>query len=302
MGNLLFDQTVWPTLRSLLLRVDLRDGRPVDALVDPLLIEDFQPVPAFGSAADTELRQVAGAGPLSGFDLSGFWQRGGGPATQPVTRHLRAAQVGRLASGWWAHSGAHVRVGSDLLWTGGFEDDDGGASNPTDRFWDLGGHGALTPAASCHGRFGVRLTDPPSSTGSAVLTPDHRQLVRPGTRLGLLLGSARSHGAVWAELHWYRGRAGSGESVTRVRIPAHGPRCSSVRLYATAPRGDVAVSPYIRTAPGAAVDVDDVRLVQFGQAGRRSDTVVARRDTDVVLERDDPSSGRRPFLYVDEAP
>ena len=39
----LFDQTIWPTFLSYLLRVDLRAGRSVLTTVDPLMLEDFVP-------------------------------------------------------------------------------------------------------------------------------------------------------------------------------------------------------------------------------------------------------------------
>ncbi len=60
LGNFLFDQEVWPTFLSYVLRVDVRAGVPLLATVDPLLIEDYVPRPSVGLAADAASRRAAG--------------------------------------------------------------------------------------------------------------------------------------------------------------------------------------------------------------------------------------------------
>lgn len=59
MGNLLSDQRIWPSSLSYLLRVDVRDGAPVQATVDPLLLEDYVPRPTVGLLADAAARRAA---------------------------------------------------------------------------------------------------------------------------------------------------------------------------------------------------------------------------------------------------
>jgi poly-gamma-glutamate synthesis protein (capsule biosynthesis protein) len=297
MGNLLFDQDVWSTQRSFLLRVDVRAGHAVAASVDPLLIEDYQPVPAFGLAADTVLRQVAGQSGLSGFGLTGIWPP---PSTTspPVTRQLHGGEAVRLAPGWWAEPTPAAVAGADLLWTGSVEDDDGGPADPAQRFWRLTPRAVVSAAAACHGSAGFRLSAPESAADAAILTTRHRQLVAGGVHLSLLAEVRRSSGQAFVELHWYRGTAGASETVERIAIPAHsGADCSSVRLDAVVPPGIVAVQPYLRAEPGAAVDADDIALVRWGPAGRAADTITATRDITLTLRDDDAGPAERdPFV------
>ena len=61
MGNLLFDQRLWSTQLSYLLRVELTpDGTPV-ASTDTIVLQDFLPVPAVGEMADAGIRIAAGS-------------------------------------------------------------------------------------------------------------------------------------------------------------------------------------------------------------------------------------------------
>ncbi|MEJ7715124.1 MAG: CapA family protein [Thermoleophilaceae bacterium] len=61
LGNLLFDQTVWPTFESYLLRVAARQGKVVSAWIEPLRIQHFQPTGVFGRGRRVGRPRRAGA-------------------------------------------------------------------------------------------------------------------------------------------------------------------------------------------------------------------------------------------------
>ena len=123
MGNLMFDQNLWSTLRSYLLRVDLVDGAPVRTSIDPFALSNYAPVPTTGAIADSSARTAAGL-------LTGPMLLGVGTASTSVDGTVRARPVtgrrGSVASipaGLWLPPGQpRVTPGQDLLFgTGGFE-------------------------------------------------------------------------------------------------------------------------------------------------------------------------------------
>ncbi|MDP9396084.1 MAG: CapA family protein [Actinomycetota bacterium] len=318
MGNLLFDQQVWPTFLSYLLRVDVRAGAPLAATVDPLLLEDYVPRPTVGLVADSASRRAAGLAPASSPLLVPPGALAGPRAGSTVSREVRlqAGTVARLAPGWWAAAadGGSAAAGEDLLWTGSFEDMDTAPDTAGAHLWALGSSGDVTPDAACSGRVGARLQRSPVSTLDVVVSPRHRQLVTAGSRVSLLAAVRRASPGARLELRWYGDTKGASGAVESVEVPAgahRAGRCALVRIDAVVPPGVVAAQPFLRlVAPpgvhrGAELAVDDVRLVVWapvGTWGRRYDTVEARRDVTVTLHADGvagtvppgPFAGSRP--------
>jgi hypothetical protein len=306
MGNLLFDQTVWPTFLSYLLRVDVRDGRPVLTTVDPLLLEDYVPRPTVGLLADSAARKAAGLPPGAMFlqDPGAVATGPPGPVPGPVReRALGAGQTARLSPGWWATGsapgGTAPLAGEDLLWsTGSFEDMDTDPLTGGGHLWALGEHSEVSPAGACSGESGAVLRRSPVSTDDIVLTPQHRQLVTPGTRLSLLADVRDASPGSTLELRWYGDTKGPSSAQVTLDLPEvdGDPDCEAVRLDAVVPDGAVAVQPYVRLAPpggvhlGAELAVDDVRLVAWGEpgaAGRRFDVLAADGADAVAVLADD---------------
>ncbi|WP_448614391.1 CapA family protein [Modestobacter sp. URMC 112] len=315
MGNLLFDQTVWPTFLSYLLRVDVRAGRPVMATVDPLFIEGYVPRPTVGRLADAAARRATGltSGPHGLLQPPGaVFTSGDPPSADTVRRDVGAGTVARLAPGWWledpgtAAGRARVRVGEDLLWTGSFEDMDTDPGTRGAHGWSLSPTATVTSTAACNGTAGVELTRSPVSRLDVVATPAHRQLVTPGTELSLLADVRDASAGAALELRWYGDTRGESTSAVSVPIPAGeygNGSCRLVRIDATVPEGIVAVQPMLRLPPpgdvqfGAHVAVDDVRLVAWaglGEYGRRFDVLEAREDATVSFT-DDAGSGGEPL-------
>ena len=293
MGNLLFDQTVWPTFVSYLLRVDVRGGSPVAATVDPLLLEHEVPRPTVGSVAQVAARRAAGLlpGPLR--------LQGPGAAYLPArpaddrstTLVLPARAVERLAAGTWVDRttlpSSGVRLGEDLLWTGHFEDLDTDPATSGAHHWAFGDNVRRSLDAACGAGTGMEMARSPVSSDDVVLTPTHRQLVPAGTRLSLVADVRHASPGATLELALFGDTEGGSLTTLTTPIPSgdqDADGCRRVRLDTVVPPGVIAVQPFLRLVPpggvqrGAELGVDDVLLVAWapnGAAGRRYDVVEA---------------------------
>ena len=303
LGNLLFDQTVWPTFVSYLLRVDVRDGAPVAATVDPLQLEHEIPRPTVGSVAQVASRRAAGLlpGPVA-LQGPGAAYLPARPAPDRRTAlALPAGAVERLPLGTWVDevAGRAVRLGDDLLWTGHFEDLDTDPATSGAHQWAFGDNVRRTARAACGTGTGMELTRSPVSGDDVVLTPTHRQLATAGTRLSLLADVRSASPGATLELALFGDTRGGSLTTLRTAIPS-GERdadsCERVRLDAVLPPGVVAVQPFVRLVPpggvqrGAQLAVDDVLLVAWaadGASGRRYDVVEAAQGaTELELRSD----------------
>ncbi len=309
LGNLLFDQTVWPTFLSYVLRVDTRAGQPVLTTVDPVFLEDYVPRPTTGPLADAAARRAAGLIPGGGAALrapGAVFTAGTAPEAEEVEYAADVDAVVRLAAGWWPQDAA-ARVGEDLLWSGSFEDLDTDPETEGAHGWVLGPGGELTSAAACSGEVGVRLARSPASTEDVLAAPGHRQLVAPGTDVTVVVDVRDASAGATLELRWYDSRTGGSTSGTSVTIPegADGDTCRQIRLDATVPDGIVAVQPAVRLPPtddaqfSAQVSFDDMMLVSWadrGESGRRYSVLDGRGRPTVTLARD-PGAGDDPVAF-----
>ncbi|MEZ5191918.1 MAG: CapA family protein [Nocardioides sp.] len=158
MGNLLFDQNLWSTLRSYLLRVDLEGGRVVHTSIDPFAIVNYAPVPTTGELADSSARAAAGllSGPLL-LTPGGADSQPGGPAGIAEITGTRD-QVVDIPSGTWVPPQTGVTPGRDLLFgTGTFEKMDVGPAAPQPLLWSLGKYTRARREAACSGELGLRV-------------------------------------------------------------------------------------------------------------------------------------------------
>jgi len=304
MGNLLFDQTVWPTFPSYLLRVDLRAGSAVLATVDPILQDAYLPRPVVGLPADAASRRAAGMlpGPVRLLQPGAVYAPDWPVGNQQQQLSVKAGTLARLSPGWWVSAtpaGSQTTLGEDLLWTGSFEDLDTDPSTPGAHQWQFGASVLRTSAAACSGVDGMELLRSPTSTRDVVLTPAHRQLVRSGTALSLVAEIRGASTGATLELALYGDTQGPSVTTLRATIPARATAasgaCQRVRIDTRIQPGIVAVQPFLRLASpksnvrAAHLLVDDVRLVAWaaaGASGRRYDTVEVREDTTLELRND----------------
>lgn len=278
MGNLLFDQTVWPTFESYVLTVAVRDGRVVGGWTEPVRIQNYQPTGVAGADADWV---ASGTLPRSEgpwvVDDGSLWLDTAGAArttTHPAVDASLLRLDGACAPG----------AGRELLWTGDFEDRDlqpatastgagDGPARPA-ALWDVSTEEPYRRWEADGGRTGagVRLHRADRHSDDVLLNPIHRVLVRAGDRLTLLVDLRADHGDpdVSLQLSWYNDTRGGSQARTVSDVPVSSD-WQTFRIDVTVPRHAVAVMPYVRLRPPEdGVDqalVDNVRLVDFDEPG-----------------------------------
>jgi poly-gamma-glutamate capsule biosynthesis protein CapA/YwtB (metallophosphatase superfamily) len=281
LGNLLFDQNIWPTFQSYVLAVHLRRGRVVRAYVEPLLIDGYRPRGVTGDLADAVAREAAGVEPgpfvvengsmevdVDGLGLRRRWGS--------RLRGTRRGAIYRIGRGAWLSSfsgSGRAQPGRDLLWVGGFEDEDVDPAGGPGGLWILGGSTRLGPRFACSGNAGVRIEREAINTSAALLTSRNRLLVRPGTELslvGMVRMSANARPAI--ELAIYPHTKGPPAERERASLPGRRPGAwMPFRLDLTVPPGTAGVAPFLRLDPPVTgpsfVDFDDVRLIEWARPG-----------------------------------
>lgn len=287
LGDLVFDDPRWTSMRAGLARVVLETGEVTAGAIDPLVRIQWRPVPAVGALASASARELAAStGPAVPAVGSAYWPAVGADRTETLSGD--PGQLLALPWGSWPVAGQPgLATGRDLLWgTGSMEDleTDPGATGTT--LWALGKYVTTSFEAKCTGLQGLRLRRGPLSAKDVVISPQLRAPVTTGQRLTLtaLVGLA-SEGAS-LEVRWYRSfdptKRSSG--LSSVQIEPHRLRspCVPVKIDLVVPEGMVAAEPYVRLSPrrdvnlAAELRVDDVRLIAWSDGVtdvRLSDTV-----------------------------
>lgn len=303
MGNLLFDQNLWSTLRSYLLRVDLTGDRPVQTTIDPFAITDYAPVPTTGALADSSARAAAGL--LPGPMLLTPGSADSAPGNPAGTAEVTGARgsVLDLPSGTWLPPGRpEVTAGRDLLFgTGTFEKMDVGPPSTQPLLWRLGKYTRARREAACGGELGLRVIRQEGAYFDVVATPVHRIPVTAGDRITLSALVREATPGSTLELRWYDAMTGASSALDTLDVAdalattAGAGACRQVRLDVTVPSGAIAVQPFLRAGPHGddtrqtEMLLDDVRLVQWaspGSGGRLYDMISLDRTDRVTLTRD----------------
>lgn len=291
LGNLVFDQTLWPTFASLLLEVQLRHGQVHRVIGYPLLLQRYRPHLAVGALADWILSAVVSRQPgpwvlnsgLLEADLKGQgvvqhrWQALKAPGSVPADpREAALWQIPAGASFCGVRGNDALELGRDLIGVGRFEPELLGrdpAAGPGG-LWRLAHHDQVLAADAAHqGDFGVRLQRWAGQRKPVLLQPLHRVPVRPGQRLSFLAwirGTAEAR--VRLQLSWYGGRRGPSQARLVQPVGLHHPQqWQPVRLDAVVPDHTVAVGPAIALDPPpwgqSRLDLDDVSLVDWQAPG-----------------------------------
>ncbi|MEO7665186.1 MAG: CapA family protein, partial [Candidatus Limnocylindrales bacterium] len=320
-GNLVFDQTVWPTFESYLLTVYLRDGQPIRAVADPLIMDGFTPHPVVGDLAVHVARDAAGWDPGPFVVEDGAVEIAGVDQLRTISREIPATGPGSGAvfrlpgSARLAGAGlGDVLAGRDLLWTGAFEDQEIDGRERGAVLWGDGDGARTSFEGSVDGGLGIRLERTGASRQDVVLSPSHRVPVVPGTRL-TLLAAVRGDGAAAAaqlQLSWFNDLRGASSRQTVVDIPA-APGWHVIRIDVSVPANAAAVLPLIRLASPSAgrstLDVDDVRLIEWRDADAATlatDFLLVRGDARLTIDASTlpgmPEPGLEPMPITDEAP
>ena len=282
MGNLLFDQDVWPTFQSYLLDVDVRGAQVLRAYAEPLMLENYRPVGLTGDLADYVARTAAGMDRVAAaiedgaaeIDVGRLAARGD---TSRVFTSPPPGSIFGMPRGSWVRTFSgpgRLELGRDLLWTGSFEDGDVDQEHGEAPLWDFDAEGVeSSDSAAYTGGGGARLFRQASDCQDAILTPTHRLLVEPGKGISVL-GMARLSSSARAsvQLSWYRDLKGPSASQTiRAIEPAAGGGWRRFRIDATVPPGTVAVGLYVRLSPtgrgASTADLDDLRVIEWAPQG-----------------------------------
>lgn len=317
LGNLAFDQDLWSTLPSYLLRVDARfttkgeapSAQLVRADTDPLLIDDYRPRPAVGALAESLARIASGwveGGAVMHRASAAVPLDGAKPPTV-AKAELAKGEIRRISPDWWLAPAPDlsdgVRAGTDLLFgTGSFEPAVVGAPDTVVSGWSPGKYAAVSRDASCQptGR-GVQLARTPLSTETAVMSPDHRSAVVQGQSLSLVANVRQASEGSRLEVHWYEDMAGPSVKSSKLELPsgAWSPeKCQPVRFDLDVPRKAVAAQVFIvLDAPEGGqtirrLAIDDVSLIDWapkGRSGRRYDVVEGLRTGTVTFRSDSAS-------------
>ena len=289
LGNLLFDQTLWPTFPSLLLEVQMSQGRISRVIGYPLLLQGYRPHLALGELADWILADVAYRQPgpwliesgLLVADLSGRavehrrWQQLPAlPRAQAPAAPLWKLPSGLRFCGERGMSG--LEFGRDLIGVGRFEQEllgNDAAAGPAG-LWRLAhSDQQVRPEAAHRGRFGVRLQRHASHRQPVLLQPLHRLPVRPGQRLsflGWIRGSAGARPRL--QLSWYSSRRGPSQARLVQPLLLNRPQhWQPLRLDVVVPEHAVAVGAAIALDPPrwgkTHLDLDDLELVHWQAPG-----------------------------------
>ena len=283
LGNLLFDQTLWPTFPSMVLEVHLRHGQVIRALAYPLLLNGFRPYAAVGNLAEWILQRVA-------VQQVGPWVLESGLLEVDLTKRARQLQgwndlsVGPDHAGLWqiplgsslcgSHGLPGLELGRDLLGVGSFEDQLVGAPSAAGALWRLRDPDRQIAADAAHtGRYGVRLRRRVYDQRAVLLTPLHRLPVAPGQHLSLLAWLRGSPGAQSRlQISWYGARRGSSQARLNRLLPID-PRgvWRPFRIDLQVPAHTVALGLGLALDPpqqgSAHVDFDDLALVDWSANG-----------------------------------
>ncbi|WP_240157747.1 CapA family protein [Pseudonocardia broussonetiae] len=287
LGNLVFDQTVWPTFQSYVLAVHVRRGEIVRAYLEPVMIDDYVAHGIGTGSADYIARTAAGLsrGPFVVEDGAGELNLGDHMASQPVTTSLIGSATGRITEigdGWLLDQAdpALSEFGTDLLWIGDFDDDVLGADRGT--LWTEGDDITVTrdeaapergnyyqlrrDAADADPLFGTTihrllLTNP----GSVGLRRTRNQLSDddPGATAPPPAGAALAEAQVSltailrvdpgaqveVRLAWYSDTRGPSGSQTTQVITSSDTAWQQLRLDAAVPPDAVAVAILVRLSP-----------------------------------------------------
>jgi len=278
MGNFIFDQTIWPTFESYMLTVYLRDRHIIRAYVDPLMIENYIPRGLAGEQADYVIRDAASVtGPFvmeNGtleVDIDGHASQN----TDTLTLDAGSApgQIVTVPESNWIsgfQGTGNLLLGRDLLWIGGFENEEVNGASRGAPLWDTAKDSIFAGKDYAYqGNVGIRLLRSSSSFNDAVTSPLHRVLADPGMKLSIIGMIRASQGAVaLMQISWYSDTVGPSYLQTNELIPVESyDQWQPFRIDLQVPAEAVAVIPFLRLTPPiqgiATADFDNLRIIQW---------------------------------------
>jgi hypothetical protein len=167
-------------------------------------------------------------------------------------------------------------LGRDLLWVGGFENDEIDSALHGAPLWDpdMGGI-RMGPDYAYEGEIGIRLARSDKSANDAVTSNLRRVLFEPLTSLSITGMLRTSQGAkVLAQLNWYDTTIGPSftKETHQIAVQSYGV-WQPFRIDAKAPRNAMALRLYLRLSPpgpnegSITADFDNIRIIEWARPG-----------------------------------
>jgi len=278
LGNFIFDQTIWPALESYILTVYIRDNKIVRAFIEPVLLHADVAHGIAGELAGYVARDAAGqeAGPfvMESDTMEIDLQHSATQVSKSYSLDGGAGMLIQIPDGTWISNfqgSGKLRLGRDLLWVGGFENNMVDNTYGLLPLWTQTDNSSVQVAGNFayQGMAGIRLSSHSGQKLDAVTTNLHRLLVQPGTEL-TITGMFRSNPGATpiAQVSWYPDTEGPSQS--QVRYPLQGTVVNTWQPFSfdvTVPVNIVAMQVFLRLpAPQdgtVTTDFDNLRVIQW---------------------------------------
>ena len=281
-GSFVSDQTVWPSFESYMFAVYVREGEIVRAYVEPLIIDGYLPHGLIDELADYVVRGAAGREPgpfimesgamevdLDGRSIQKSY-------TQTMNGGTELGQIVRIPQAQWVSNfdgTGKLLLGRDLLWVGGFENDEVDSASQAAPLWDLElGDVQMGGDYAFEGETGIRLTRGGSNVDDAVTTNLHRVWVEPYTDLSVTGMIRTTEGvAALAQFSWYSATFGPSflKETQPIEIQSYG-SWQAFRFDVQVPKDALALGLYLRLTPPdkgtVTADFDNIRIIEWADA------------------------------------
>jgi Bacterial capsule synthesis protein PGA_cap len=287
MGNFFYDQTFWPSLESYMLAVYVREGKVVRAYIEPLLLDGFAPHGVTGELADYVARGAAAreAGPFimeSGSMEVDFNQQALQHSyTATLDGGSKPGQILAIPQAQWIsgfRGSGKLLLGRDLLWVGGFENEEVSSLTEGPPLWDIKSSKIpFGPGYAYAGGLGIRLSRDGNDNTDGVTSNLRRVPVNQYDRLSITGMVRVNYGAVvHVQMSWYAGNLGPSFSKTLkpIEVDAYD-TWRPFRFDVLAPPGTQALGLYLRLAlPGreegkTTADFDNIRIIKWMDPGTK---------------------------------
>lgn len=295
LGNLAFDQELWPTLRSYALVVHATSDEVVRAYTQPLLIDGYVPKPTTGTVARRLSWETAGLSSDAANLLSHGRRLEVGAYADSVSTPRRRSQsvsgddaIYTRTAGWVedvTDVTGEVLLGQNRLVSGAFNNNAVDDDQSAGALWRFGTGTDSRTAASRDGA--IRLTAYPENSRRSFLSPASRLPVED-RRVDVTCRYRYPHdGGLSLLVAWYN--ADQGISIERETIDLAGTDDEWTRITEsfTPPTEATRINLFLYLEPptdgdARTVDVDDIRLIEWASpertGGREFDHVLVQGD------------------------
>lgn len=284
LGNLIFDQTIWPTFESYMFTVYVKNGKVIRAFIEPVMLEDNISRGITGPLADYVAREAAG------LETGPFIMESD---TMEVDINHRSKQVSKtvdldggsgtliqIPNEQWIsgfRGSGRLQLGRDLLWVGGFENTAVEGPPGSAPLWAQNDPLSVQIGSqfAYEGQSGVRLSRDAAHQIDAVTTNLHRIPIDPTSQITVCgMFRASSGAAPSVQISWYPDLAGpsTSQSVTALKIRTMG-TWQYFQIDLQTPANAVALQVFLRLAPpatgSATADFDNLRVIHWAAADAR---------------------------------